>query len=168
MYSDERGSIKKPSFTYALFMLLVVITIISVGILVFDAPIQMLMLISMLALIPLMMGLGFNYKQVEKSMIKSMSRSLQPTLILLTVGILIGAWIASGTLPTLVYYGIEVISPQFFLLTALIFCSIISLAIGTSWGTMGTAGIALMGMGKRGCARCYYSRCCYKRCFLRG
>lgn len=148
MHSDERNRIKKPSFAYALFMLLIVIAIISVGILVFDAPIQMLMLISMLALIPLMMGLGFNYKQVEKSMIKSMSRSLQPTLILLTVGILIGAWIASGTLPTLVYYGIEVISPQFFLLTALIFCSIISLAIGTSWGTMGTAGIALMGIGE--------------------
>ena len=132
MHSDERNRIKKPSFAYALFMLLIVIAIISVGILVFDAPIQMLMLISMLALIPLMMGLGFNYKQVEKSMIKSMSRSLQPTLILLTVGILIGAWIASGTLPTLIYYGIEVISPQFFLVTALIFCSIISLATGTS------------------------------------
>ena len=148
MYSDERSSIKKPSFMYALLMFLVVITIISVGLIVFDAPIQMLMFISMLALIPLMMGLGFNYKQVEKSMIKSMSKALQPSLILLTVGILIGAWIASGTLPTLVYYGMEVISPQFFLLTALIFCSIISLAIGTSWGTIGTAGIALMGIGE--------------------
>ena len=72
LYSDARSSIKKPSFAYALFMLLVVIGIISVGILVFDAPIQMLMLISMFALIPLMIGLGFNYKQVEKSMIRSM------------------------------------------------------------------------------------------------
>ncbi|SNZ03174.1 Na+:H+ antiporter, NhaC family [Terribacillus aidingensis] len=148
MESDTgKRTIKKPSFKYALSMLSVVVLIISVGLLVFDASIQMLMFISILAIIPFMMGLGFNYKQVEKSMTKSMSRALQPGLILLTVGILIGAWIASGTVPTLVYYGIESISPRFFLLTTLIFSSLVALAIGSSWGAIGTAGIALMGVG---------------------
>ncbi|MFC2948713.1 Na+/H+ antiporter NhaC [Virgibacillus sediminis] len=147
MDSDDRRNISKPSFRYALSMLLVVIAIISVGLVAFEAPIQILMFISILAIIPFMMGLGFTYKQVEKSMTRSMSRALQPGLILLTVGILIGAWMASGTVPTLVYYGINAISPQFFLLTALIFCSLVSLAIGSAWGTIGTAGIALMGVG---------------------
>ncbi|MFC4660761.1 Na+/H+ antiporter NhaC [Oceanobacillus aidingensis] len=147
MGSGKPKNIKKPSFVYALSMLLTVVAIISVGLLVFDAPIQILMFISILTIIPFMKGLGFPYKQIEKSMTKSMSRALQPGLILLTVGILIGAWIASGTVPSLVYYGIGAISPQFFLLTTLIFCSLVSLAIGTSWGTIGTAGIALMGVG---------------------
>lgn len=143
----ETDHIRKPSFMYALSMLIVAIAVISIGILVFDAPIQILMFISMLVLVPFMMGLGFNYKQVEKSMMRSMSRALQPGLILLTVGILIGAWIASGTVPTLIYYGVEAISPQFFLVTTLLFCSLVSVATGTSWGTIGTAGIAMMGVG---------------------
>lgn len=139
--------IRKPSFIYALLMLFAAIAVISVGILAFDAPIQILMFISMLVLIPFMMGLGYSYKQVEKSMLSSMSKALQPSLILLTVGILIGAWIASGTVPTLIYYGIKAISPQFFLVTTLLFCSLVSVATGTSWGTIGTAGIAMMGVG---------------------
>jgi Na+:H+ antiporter, NhaC family len=143
----DTDKIRKPSFMYALIMLLSAIAIISVGILIFDAPIQILMFMSMLVLIPFMMRLGFTYKQVEKSMMRSMSKALQPGLILLTVGILIGAWIASGTVPTLIYFGIEAVSPQFFLVTTLIFCSLVSLATGTSWGTIGTAGIAMMGVG---------------------
>lgn len=143
----ETDCIRKPSFMYALTMLVIAIAVISIGILAFDAPIQILMFISILVLIPFMMGLGFTYKQVEKSMIKSMSRALQPVLILLTVGILIGAWISSGTVPTLIYFGIEAISPQYFLVTSLLFCSLVSVATGTSWGTIGTAGIAMMGVG---------------------
>lgn len=143
----ETDNIRKPSFTYALSMLIAAIAVISIGILAFDAPIQILMFISMLVLIPFMMGLGFTYKQVEKSMMTSMSRALQPGLILLTVGILIGAWIASGTVPTLIFYGVNAISPQFFLVTTLLFCSLVSIATGTSWGTVGTAGVAMMGIG---------------------
>ncbi|SET23105.1 transporter, NhaC family [Oceanobacillus limi] len=143
----ETDNIRKPSFMYALSMLLTAILIISIGILVFDVPIQILMLMSMLSMIPFMMKLGYTYKQVEKSMMTSMGRSLQPGLILLTVGILIGAWIVSGTVPTLIYFGIEAISPQFFLVTTLLFCSLVALSTGTSWGTIGTAGIAMMGVG---------------------
>ncbi|MFS0559519.1 Na+/H+ antiporter NhaC [Terribacillus sp. 179-K 1B1 HS] len=139
--------IKKPSFIYALMMLLSIVAVVSVGILAFDAPIQILMFISMLVIIPYMIGLGFNYQQIEKSMVKSMSKALMPGIILLTVGILIGAWIASGTVPTLIYYGVQAITPQFFLVTTLLFCSLVSVATGTSWGTVGTAGVAMMGVG---------------------
>ncbi|MFH5837178.1 Na+/H+ antiporter NhaC [Proteiniclasticum sp. C24MP] len=138
---------KKPSFTYALMMLLSVVAIISVGILAFDVEIQMLMFISMFTLIPFMMGLGYNYKQIETSMFKSMSKALQSGLILLAVGMLIGTWMASGTVPTLIYYGINLISPRFFLVSALLFTSVVSLTTGTSWGAIGTAGIAMMGVG---------------------
>ncbi|WP_085994018.1 Na+/H+ antiporter NhaC [Oceanobacillus senegalensis] len=143
----ENNHIKKPSFIYALLMLGSAVIIVATGILVFEAPIQILMFISMVALIPFMKGLGYKYKQIKKAMISSMSKALHPGIILLSVGILIGAMIISGTVPTLIYYGIKSISPQFFLVTALVFCSLVSLAIGSSWGTLGTAGIAMMAIG---------------------
>ena len=144
----QTSNMKKPSFIYALMMLLSVVTIISVGILAFDVEIQMLMFISMFTLIPFMLGLGFDYQQVESSMFKSMSKALQSGLILLAVGMLIGTWMASGTVPTLIYYGINLISPRFFLVSALLFTSVVSLTTGTSWGAIGTAGIAMMGVGE--------------------
>lgn len=144
----ETDSTIEPSFKYALSMLLAVIAIISIGILVFDAPIQILMFVGMFALIPFMMGLGYTYKEIETSMFNSMSKALQSGLILLTVGILVGTWIASGTVPTLIYYGIEIISPKFFLVSALFFTSVVALTTGTSWGAIGTAGIAMMGVGE--------------------
>jgi len=64
------------------------------------------------------------------------------------VGALIASWLASGTIPLLVYYGLELISPRFFLVTACIICSLISVFTGTSWGTAGTVGVALMGVAQ--------------------
>src|SRR3546814_11075344 len=60
---------------------------------------------------------------------------------------IIGVWIASGTVPTLIYYGLVILSPQVFLAAAMVLCSVVSLSLGTSWGTVGTVGLALMGIG---------------------
>ena len=67
---------------------------------------------------------------------------------MLAVGALIGVWIASGTVPTIeIYYGIKIISAKYFLVTSLLLCAIVSMFTGTSWGTMGTVGVALLGVG---------------------
>jgi NhaC family Na+:H+ antiporter len=68
-------------------------------------------------------------------------------LILMTVGMLIGAWIASGVVPSMIFYGLQIINPDVFLMVAFVLCMLTSLAIGTSWGTAGTVGVALMGIG---------------------
>lgn len=68
-------------------------------------------------------------------------------MILMFIGVMIPAWIAAGTIPTLIYYGVQVISPSVFLLTTILVCSISTLATGTSWGTAATFGVALMGIG---------------------
>jgi NhaC family Na+:H+ antiporter len=65
---------------------------------------------------------------------------------MLTVGVLIGSWMASGTIPMVIYYGLKLISPKFFLVTACFVCSITALATGTSWGTIGTVGVAFIGI----------------------
>ncbi|TMN21553.1 Na+/H+ antiporter NhaC [Lentibacillus cibarius] len=143
----EKEATKKPSFMYAFMILVMVIAIISTGMLVFGASIQIMMFTALIAVIPLITRLGYTFKEVEQSAYESMLKALQPGMIILTVGILIGAWMASGTVPSIIYYGIESISPSFFLVITLVLCSVVSLATGASWATVGTAGIAMMGVG---------------------
>ena len=69
-------------------------------------------------------------------------------LILLCVGMLAGSWMISGIVPTLIYYGIQIMSPQFFLVTACIICALVSVLSGSSWTTIATIGVALLGIGR--------------------
>jgi NhaC family Na+:H+ antiporter len=90
---------------------------------------------------------GYSWKEIETGMLNGITNSLQAIVILLIIGILIGVWILSGVVPTMLYYGLKILHPKIFLAAALIICSITSLATGTSWGTTGTIGIALIGIG---------------------
>lgn len=90
---------------------------------------------------------GHTYKEMEHSVTKGIYNGMDAILILLSVGVLVGTWISGGIVPSLIYYGLKVIHPSIFLLATLIICSLTSIATGTSWGTVGTAGIAMMGIG---------------------
>lgn len=90
---------------------------------------------------------GHTYKEMEHSITKGIYNGMDAILILLAVGALVGTWISGGIVPSLIYYGLKVIHPSIFLLATLIICSLTSIATGTSWGTAGTAGIAMMGIG---------------------
>lgn len=90
--------------------------------------------------------IGYKWDQIVGFMIKGISQSIEALLILLLIGILVGVWIASGTVPAMVYYGLGILSAKFFLAAAILICGIVSFAIG-AWGTLGTVGIALMGIG---------------------
>jgi len=90
---------------------------------------------------------GYSWDVIQEGMLKGISNSLQAIVILLIIGILIGVWIVSGVVPTLLYYGLKILSPEIFLPAAVVICAITSLATGTSWGTTGTIGVALMGIG---------------------
>ena len=94
------------------------------------------------------MKVGYTYKEVQNFGWKIVMDSLEANFIILTVGILIASFIASGTVPYIIVLGLGVISPKIFLVSALLICTVTSLATGTSWGTIGTAGIAMMGIGE--------------------
>ncbi|RAS74771.1 Na+/H+ antiporter NhaC [Priestia endophytica] len=113
-----------------------------------DLPIQMALFISWFLVIILGVRLGHKYQDLQKSIMDGISNGLEAVLILVSVGALIGTWIAGGVVPTLIYYGLEFIHPSIFLLATLIICSIMSIATGTSWGTVGTAGIAMIAIGE--------------------
>lgn len=90
---------------------------------------------------------GWKWAYLEQGILASINRSMQAMLILAIVGCMIASWMAAGTIPSMMYYGIKVISPKVFLLTACILCSIVSLATGSSWSTAGSMGVALIGVG---------------------
>lgn len=115
---------------------------------IFDLPIQLALLISWFIVILLGLHLGHRYQQLQGAITNGISNGLEAILILIVVGALIGTWIAGGVVPTLIYYGLEFIHPSIFLLATFVTCSITSLATGTSWGTVGTAGIAMMAIGE--------------------
>src|SRR3546814_5764059 len=93
------------------------------------------------------MKLGFNWSRIENGVFHVIHVSLPSVSVLITVGMIIGVWIPSGTVPTLIYYGLTILSTQIFLAAAMVLCSIVSLSLGTSWGTVGTVGLALLGLG---------------------
>jgi NhaC family Na+:H+ antiporter len=90
---------------------------------------------------------GWKWAYLEQGILASINRSMQACLILAVVGCMIASWMAAGTIPSMMYYGILVISPKVFLVTAAILCAIVSLATGSSWSTAGSMGVALIGVG---------------------
>lgn len=96
--------------------------------------------------IALCMSWGVKWADIERDILASISAMLPAILILLAVGLLVGVWIACGTVPLMIYYGLRTLTPSVFLVAALVLCTIMSVCMGTSWGTIGTVGVALMGV----------------------
>ena len=94
---------------------------------------------------------GFKNKVSYKIMIDEVAENIKSTagaiLILLMVGALAGTWLISGIIPSMIYYGLQVLNPTIFLAATLIICAVISIATGSSWTTAATVGIALIGIG---------------------
>ena len=89
--------------------------------------------------------LGYTWKHLLDSIVKSISIALPSILILLAIGILIGVWVASGIVPLMIDYGLKLLSPTYFLVASCLICSVVSLATGSSWSTIATVGVALIG-----------------------
>ena len=93
---------------------------------------------------------GFGVRELAAMIVKGSRKSLMIINILLLIGAITAVWRASGTVAYVVYYGIRLINPSFFILYAFILCSIVSFLLGTSFGTVGTIGMILMVMVKGG------------------
>lgn len=138
---------KKPTLIASFMLLVIVAALIAVTVLVWGIDIHITLIFG--AIIATFYGivvLKYDYETLEKGIIDGIMTGMQANLILMTVGCLIGTWIVTGVVPSMIYYGLSILSPSIFLLATLVICSIVSLATGTSWGTSGTVGIALMGI----------------------
>ena len=136
-----------PKLWEALLTLGVLILSLAVGIMYYEVDPHVPMFVGVCAAALMAMRLGYRWEEIEKSMMDGIYKALQSCCILIIVGILIGTWIDAGVVPAMIYYGLQILHPAIFFIATVIICSVTSLATGTSWGTMGTMGVALMGIG---------------------
>lgn len=88
--------------------------------------------------------LNYKWEEIQNSMIKKISEALPAIFIIFTIGVLIGSWVISGTVPMLIYYGIKIINPEYIYIIAFIVPIIFSILTGTSWGSIGTIGVVIV------------------------
>lgn len=139
--------VQQPKLYEIIIVFIIFLVMMSMSVAVFDISFQIPLFASWFLLIGFGLKLNYTYKELEDSIYKGIAKGFAGVLILLSVGALIGTWIAGGIVPSLVYYGLEIINPSIFLVVAMIVCAITSLSTGTSFGTIGTTGIAMMGVG---------------------
>lgn len=92
--------------------------------------------------------LGYSWEIIEQGMFDTIMSAMQAILITILIGVLIGIWIVSGVVPCMIYWGLKIISPNIFLIATLLSCAVISISTGSSWSTVGTIGVALLGIAR--------------------
>ncbi|GIO19676.1 Na+/H+ antiporter NhaC [Oceanobacillus oncorhynchi subsp. incaldanensis] len=139
---------KKPTLYVALIPIIFMVVALIIGIGIYEADPHIPLFLSAIVATITALFLGYSWDTLEKGIIKGVSLSLQAILILLVIGIIIGTWIAGGIVPTMIYYGLEILSPTYFLFAACLISCIVALASGNAWTAAGTIGIALMGVSE--------------------
>jgi NhaC family Na+:H+ antiporter len=144
---------KRPSLLHAFIPIGVLIVLLTINVVVLGSnaisganQIALLLAASIAGIIS--HRLGYTWDEIETSIVKSISSAMGAMLILLVIGSLSGTWLLSGIVPAMIYYGLKVLNPTIFLFAACVVCCIVSLATGSSWSTIATVGIALLGIGK--------------------
>jgi len=137
----------KPSFGIALLTVLFLFVIIIAQVLVAGSPdIHMTLVFSIAFAVLLLLMTGTKWSSIEEGVMHGCKIATVPMMILMFIGMLIPTLIAAGTIPSLIYYGLKIINPSVFLLTAAVVCSVSSMCTGSSWTTGGTFGVAFMGI----------------------
>ncbi|MFB4261569.1 Na+/H+ antiporter NhaC [Shouchella clausii] len=138
---------KDISFWFALLPLITMITAMAVTIVGLEGDPHIPLMIGTAVAALMAMKAGFKWNEIEESMYKGIKLALPAVVIIILVGLTIGAWIGGGIVATMVFYGLKIMSPSFFLVSICVICAAVSLSIGSSWSTMATIGVAGMGIG---------------------
>ncbi|MBC8464741.1 MAG: hypothetical protein H8D62_03595 [Bacteroidetes bacterium] len=141
------------SFFWALFPILVLIGLLATNVYLYgDDSLGGANQLALLLTAALASIVGINNGSSWKSIMEGVSKSIASTtpaiIILLLIGSLAGTWLLSGIVPAMIYYGLQILNPTYFLVASCVICAIVSLATGSSWSTIATVGIALLGIGQ--------------------
>lgn len=139
---------KTVSFGMALAIIFLPILVILLGGLVLRVGFLVPLMLATITASLLSIMAGFTWKEVEACIVNGVHRIIIVTCILFLVGTLIGVWIQAGVIPLFLYWGLKLLSPSMFLVSTVLICAVFSLMTGTSFGTIGTAGLALLGVGE--------------------
>ncbi|MBO9491393.1 Na+/H+ antiporter NhaC [Endozoicomonas sp. G2_1] len=150
---SEQDTFKAPSMLDAAIPLLALVTMLTAAVAFFgdsssSGPNQIALLLAMGVAIVIGLKNGAKWPSIEEAIIKGISLSMGAILILLAVGALIGTWLLSGTVPTMIYYGLKILDPSWFYAAACVICGIVAMSIGSSWTTAATIGVAMLGIAE--------------------
>lgn len=137
---------RKPTLLESVIPLIAMFLLLGIGFGVYRLGIVMLLFISALFAALIAKRVGVSWDEMMEEVGMKIGKTMPAIFILIVVGLVIGTWMISGTIPMMIYYGLKIISPQYMLVTAFLVTSIVSISTGTSWGSAGTMGIALMGV----------------------
>ena len=137
---------KKPSLLQALIPIIFMVVALALGYGVLKIKAEPIMIASAFVAGIIALKLGYTWEEMQKAIVDKIASALPATLILWSVGLLIGALMYSGTVPMIIYYGVQMINPKFILVTAFLSSAVLSVVTGTSWGAAGTIGVAMMGI----------------------
>lgn len=147
------SSQKHPSLFQALIPVIFLILLLGTNVFIFedsslDGSNQISLILAACVAGLVSLQLGVKWDHIMKSAVKSISSAMESILILLAIGALAGTWLLSGIVPTLIYYGLQILNPTIFLFAACIISAVVSIATGSSWTTIATIGVALFGIGQ--------------------
>ncbi|HSG90556.1 MAG TPA: Na+/H+ antiporter NhaC [Pseudomonadales bacterium] len=139
---------RAPTLFWALFPIVATLLLLTLQVFVFEGSphVPLIFGVAMTAVIGRCFGL--RWEAMQEGMVHAVASAVPVIAIMLTVGMVIGTWILSGTVPLLAWLGLQLLTPAIFLPATCIVCALISVATGTSWGTVGTIGLALIGIGE--------------------
>ena len=140
---------RKPTFLESLSTIIFMVIVVVIGFIFFNIPIQILLLISSAYAAFIAYRVGLRWEELEEGITKRLTTAMPAIFIILAVGIIVGSWMFSGTVPALIYYGLKFLNPSYFLVSAFIISAITSVATGTAWGSASTAGIALISISNQ-------------------
>ncbi|RLD33572.1 MAG: Na+/H+ antiporter NhaC [Bacteroidetes bacterium] len=142
---------RQPTLLEAIIPIVFLIVLLSLNVLLFEDTLEgsnQIALMTAAALAGIIgLRMGHNWTAMRKQIVKTISTAMPAILILLLIGALSGTWLISGVIPALIYYGLDVLNPKIFLFAAVVISGIVSLATGSSWSTIATIGVALLGIG---------------------
>ena len=144
--SNTERKIVKPA--QALAMLVVGIAVIIIGLMVLKLNNRIVLSVDGVIMCFMAWCFGIPYGELQQGIKDTISSMIVAILILLAVGVLVAVWMAAGTVPVMIYYGMKVLTPGLFLPIVCILCTLMSVMAGTSWGTLATVGIACMGVAQ--------------------
>ena len=144
---------RTPGIIHALIPILFLIVFLSINVIIFKSDTlagsnQIILLLAAGVAALVAVRFRVSWTKILNSITRSINTAMPAVLILLVIGSLAGTWLISGIVPVMIYYGLKIIHPSVFLLTALVVCCLVSLVTGSSWSTIATIGVALLGIGK--------------------
>lgn len=142
---------RTPSYLQALLPLIALIAMLAASVWLFGdsssyGPNQIALLIAAALGSLIALANGYHWDEIQSGIVDGISIALGAILIILMVGALIGTWLLAGVVPTLIYFGLELLNPAWFYAASCLICAIVSLSIGSSWTTAATIGVALIGV----------------------